>query len=290
MLKKRIIACLVVRDGMVVQSIGFRHYLPVGTIRVSVEFLNSWGVDEIVLVDITAGRRGQGPNLPMAAEASKKCFVPLAVGGGIRSVEDVRHLIHSGADKVVINRSAVTRPQLISEAAEVFGCQCIVVSIDAKRTSSGAYEVFVDSGATPTGLDPVSHARRVAELGAGEIFINSMDRDGSKQGYDLDLVRRVSNEISIPVIVCGGVGHPEHFGEGLRAGNVSAVAAANFFHFSEHSVITSKAYLRKSQAEVRLDTYANYRDHAFDDKGRIDKQADEILANRFFEFYPKEVI
>ncbi len=231
MLKKRIVASLVIKNEIVVQSIGFKKYLPVGKPIISVEFLNLWGIDEIVILDIdaTAGRRKT--NFNMITQISKKNFVPLTVGGGIQSLDDMRMLIHCGADKISINSIALANSVILKEAAEVFGNQCIVVSMDVKINRDGQYEVFSNSGQIPTGLKPAEWARQIENLGAGEILLNSIDRDGSKQGYDLDLVRMVSDAVSIPVIACGGVGHPQHcLDVGVR-GNAAALAAGSVFHF-----------------------------------------------------------
>lgn len=289
MLKNRVIGCLVVKAGVVVQSMDFRRYLPVGRPEIAVEFLNAWGIDEIVLVDIDATREGRGPDIGMVSRASKSGFVPLTVGGGIRTVDDIRDLIHAGADKVAINKAALATPDLVSRGAEVAGSQCIVVSIDARRTGGG-WEVYADGGRTPTGWSPAEWAREVERLGAGEIFLTSIDRDGSFRGYDLDLARAVAGAVTIPVIVCGGAGHPRHFHEALRIEGVSAAAAGNIFHFTEHSVITTKAHLRAAGMDVRLDTYPTYAHAAFGETGRIRKAPDEVLEELIFEFIPKEVI
>lgn len=287
--KKRLIGCLVVKGGIVVQSIGFKRYLPVGKPEIAVEFLTNWGIDEIVLLDISATAEGRGPDFAMVARVSKKCFVPLAVGGGIKNVEDIHHLIRHGADKVVINTAAVKDPQFITQAAEVFGNQCIVVSIDAKKTAK-SYEVFLDSGRKPTGKSPVELAQQAQQSGAGEIFLNSIDRDGSKQGYDVALIKEVSQAVVIPVIACGGAGHPEHFAQAFAQGSASAVAAANYFHFTEHSPIVTKAFLKEDQVDMRLDSYATYADFTFDGMGRIAKRSKEYLDKLRFEYQPKEVI
>lgn len=290
MLKKRIIACLIIKSGIVVQSIGFRRYLPVGRPSVAIEFLNSWGVDEIVLLDIDAPAEGRAPNYRLVAEASEYSLVPLTVGGGIRSVNDMRETLRSGADKICINQAAIKNPELIREGAAIFGSQCIIVSMDVRRNDRGEAEIFLDSGRKPSGLDPFQFALKAEQLGAGEFLLNSIDRDGSKKGYDLELVRKLTESVGIPVIICGGVGHPGHFLEGFRAGNVSAVAAANFFHFTEQSVITAKSFLKRSGTDIRLDTYADYSSHRFEEDGRISKRSDEELAELIFEYIPKEVI
>lgn len=290
MIKKRVVAALPIRNGIVVQSFGFRTHLPVGSAPIVVENLNRWGVDEIVMVDIDAGPAGRSPDFRLVGEVSRECYVPLTVGGGIRSVEDITGLVHRGADKVSLNRSAVTDPALIEEASRIFGDQCIVVSIDARKTEDGGYEAVTDSGREPTGMTPASLARRAEEAGAGEIFLNSIDRDGSKRGYDLELIERVTDAVGIPVIVCGGVGHPEHLRQGLMETAASACAVGNMFHFTEHSVVTAKAYVRARGAEVRSDTYATYGGFEFDGGGRVAKRPDEELLRLRFKHYPREVI
>jgi len=287
--KRRLIGCLVVKDGLVVQSIAFKKYLPVGKPEIAVEFLNNWGIDEIILLDIDATRQGRAPDFAMVERVSKKCFVPLTVGGGIKGLEDIHHLIRHGADKVVMNTVAIKDPQLIKKSAEVFGDQCIVISIDAKKTAN-VYEVFLNSGSEPTGLSAVELAKRAEKLGAGEIFLNSIDHDGSKQGYDVELIKQVADAVSIPVIACGGVGHPQHFSEGFNKAGATAVAAANYFHFTEHSPVTTKAFLREHGFDVRLDSYATYEGFEFDVMGRVSKRMEEYLDKLRFEYQPKEII
>lgn len=291
MLKKRITACLVIKNGRVVQSIGFKIYFPVGSPEVSVEFLNKWGVDEIIVLDIDVTPEKRGPNFNLVTSISKKSFVPLTVGGGIKSLDDIHHLINCGADKISINKAALENPDFIKAAVGVFGSQCIVVSMDVKVNADGKYEVFSDSGKVATGLDPVKWARKVESLGAGEIFINSIDRDGSKQGYDLELLKAVSGEVSIPVIGCGGVGNLRHFLDALVNTGISAAAAGNFFHFTEHTAILIKAFLRKNKIDIRLDTQAAYEGQEFDrDSGRIMKRPEDYLEKIRFIHEPEEVI
>ncbi|MDO8530050.1 MAG: imidazole glycerol phosphate synthase cyclase subunit [bacterium] len=291
MLKKRIVATLIIKNGMVVQSIGFRTYLPVGDPRVSVEFLSAFGIDEIIILDIDATRQNRKLNFALITEISKRIFVPLTVGGGIKTLEDMRKLLHCGADKIAINAAAIKNPHIIKEAALVFGNQCIVVSLDVKANKGGEYEIFSDSGNISTGLEPVSFARKVEQLGAGEILINSIDRDGSKSGYDVPLIKSITAAVKIPVIACGGVGLPNHFLEGFEKGEASASAAGNFFHFTEHSPILVKSYLAQKKVDVRLDTYANYADATLDKKtGRISKRPESYLDKLRFEYLPEEVI
>lgn len=290
MLKRRIVACLVVKNGLVVQSISFKKYLPVGKSAISVEFLNRWGIDEIVLLDIDATSENRKPDFDSITDLSGKGFVPLTVGGGIKDLDDMRRLIHCGADKILINKLALLKPSIIRDASEIFGNQCIVVSFDVKVNKNGEYELFSDSGRIPTGLNPVQWAKEVERLGAGEILLNSIDRDGSKRGYDLDLIRMVCDAVTIPVIACGGADHPRHFLEVLLKTNASAVAAANFFHFFEHPPIIVKSYLRKNGVDVRLDSYADYSDIEFDFLGRAAKRIDQYLEKLRFEYIPEEII
>ena len=289
-LKNRLIACLIVKNGFVVQSVGFSRYLPVGSIEVAVEFLNEWGVDEIVLLDIDAARNRSGPDPELVSKASGSGLVPITFGGGIRSVEDMRIVLRSGADKIAMNSAVIEQPGIVSQGALVFGNQCMVVSIDVKLDSDNNYRLYSASTNSVTALDPFDHARRLEELGAGEILLNSVDKDGTKSGYDLDLITMMTEAVNIPLIVCGGVGHPKHFVEGFKSGKVSGVAAANFFHFTEHSVVTAKSYLTRNGNDIRLDTYSKYQDTAFDYQGRVDKKTDKALAELIFERVPKEII
>lgn len=291
MLKKRITACVIVKDGWVVQSIGFKRFLPVGRLDITIEFLNKWGIDEIVILDIDATPQGRRPNCKLIEEISKKNFAPLTVGGGIRDVEDMRQLVHSGADKIAINTIAFERPQIISEAAAVLGQQCVVVSIDVRKNADGSYEVFRDSAKTPTGKDPVAWAREAERLGAGEIFLNAVDRDGSKEGYDIALIQNVATAVHIPVIACGGVGSAEHVLQGATKTAASALAVGNFLNFTEQSPTLIKAYLARHGVDVRMDTYANFKEHGFEQEfGRLTKKPDDILDQLRFVYHPQEVI
>lgn len=289
MLKTRVIGVLVVKGGIVVQSINFRRYLPVGVPTIAVDYLNRWGIDEIALLDIDATLEGRHPLFDKIRDYSRYCQVPLAVGGGITDISDIEQIIRSGADKVVINTAALKNPSLITQGAKLFGTQCIVVSIDARRNDDGRYEVFTHSGRRPTGYKPVDLAKIAEEQGAGEILLNSVDRDGSKRGYDRELIRQVVDSVNIPVIVCGGVGYPSHFLEAMDL-NVSAVAAANFFHYTEHSVVVAKSFLKSARANIRLDTYSTYDGFGFDGDGRAAKVSDPTLEKLRFEYIPEEVI
>jgi cyclase len=221
---------------------------------------------------------------------AEKCFVPLTVAGGVRSVSDFIAVTRAGADKVAINSGAFADPTLIRAAADAFGSQCVVVSIDAVALSDGQYDTVTHAGAMRTGLDPVTAARRFEKEGAGELLLNAVHRDGSKQGYDLQLLKAVAQSVMIPVIACGGVGQPQHFGHAFEVPGVQAAAAANYFNFTEHSVLTAKGYLVRAGWDVRRDTNADYTDHLFEDDGRVAKQPDAALRALVYEYYPEEVI
>jgi len=289
MLKTRVIGVLVIKRGIVVQSINFRRYLPVGRPSIAIDYLNRWGIDEIVMLDIDATLESRHWDSETIRDYSQYCQVPFAVGGGIADISDIDRVIRSGADKVVINSAAETTPSLIEQGAKLYGCQCMVVSIDARRKENGVYEAFTHSGTQPTGLSPVTLAKMAEERGAGEILLNSIDRDGCKCGYDLELIRQIVGAIRIPVIVCGGVGYASHFLPAIEL-HVSAVAAANFFHYTEHSVVLAKSLLRSVQANVRLDSHVTYDGFGFDGDGRARKVSDPALEKLRFEYIPQEVI
>lgn len=288
MLKKRIIANLIVKNGIVVQSIGFKRYLPVGKPGIAIEFLNQWGIDEIILTDISASNEGRGPDFKMILEATKKCFVPLTIGGGISNIQQIKELMQCGADKIALNRSVLMKPELISAAAHIFGNQCVVVCIDGIQTPKG-YRVYDYINQMPIENDPSSLARFANELGAGEIFIHSVDRDGSYTGYDHALINEVCNLVTIPVIASGGAKNASHINALFNETNASAASAANFFHFSEHSVIITKSQLAKN-VDVRLETHASYSDSLVDDNIRLLKKEDETLEHLLYTRITKEVI
>ena len=226
---KRIIASLIVRDGWVVQSIGFTKYLPVGRAEIAAKFLDDWGVDEIVLLDITATRDGRVIDADLVRRVSNSCFVPVTVGGGIKSVEDIRTLLHAGADKICLNSTALTAPDLIGKAAHHFGQQCVMVSVDAVTAGPATYRVYDHVNAKPTNVNPAQFSQTCANAGAGEILLNAVHRDGAKSGYDLILAHQVSSAVTVPVIVCGGAGDWWHIQQVLEIDDVAAAAAANFF-------------------------------------------------------------
>jgi imidazole glycerol-phosphate synthase subunit HisF len=291
MLKKRLIASLVIKNGIVVQSIGFERYLPIGKPEITVDYLNQWGIDEIIMVDIDAAREGRCIDPELVKRVAKRCFVPLSVGGGITSVDQIHTLIHSGADKVSLNTQAFTTPSLIEEGARFFGSQCMVVSIDAKCSADGSYRAYTHGGKTDTALSPAALAQQAQAFGAGEILINSIDRDGHKNGYDIDLIRSLLSATNLPLIALGGAKDPFCMKTLLQSCDVSAIAAGNYFHFIEHSATIAKAYLsRYFPDQIRLDGYSDYRDFSFDEMGRIVKKEDKSLRDMLFEFHPKEVI
>ena len=257
MFKVRVIPCLDVKDGRVVKGVNFVNLRDAGDPVEAAIAYDAAGADELTFLDITASHENRGIMLEVVRRTAEACFMPLTVGGGVRSIEDIRVLLASGADKVSINTAAVARRAFVKEAAEKFGDQCIVVAIDAKQVSKPGekqrWEIFTHGGRKPTGLDAVDYAKEVAALGAGEILLTSMDRDGTKTGFDLALTRAVADAITVPVIASGGVGTLEHLVEGIRDGHATAVLAASIFHFGEHTVREAKLYMAKAGLPMRLD-------------------------------------
>jgi cyclase len=252
MLKARIIPCLDVKNGRTVKGINFVDLVDTGDPVEQARVYDEAGADELTFLDITASSENRATLYDIVARTARACFMPLTVGGGVRQVEDVRKLLLAGADKISINTSAVTRPELVSEAAEKFGSQCIVVAIDAKQSAPGSWEVFTHGGRTPTGLDAVDWARRMAALGAGEILLTSMDRDGTRAGFDIELTRAVASAVPIPVIASGGVGTLDHLAAGIRDGHASAVLAASIFHFGLFTIAQAKAHLKAAGIPIRM--------------------------------------
>ncbi|KIN90094.1 imidazole glycerol phosphate synthase subunit HisF [Thauera sp. SWB20] len=252
MLAKRIIPCLDVKSGRVVKGVNFVELRDAGDPVEIARRYDEQGADEITFLDITASSDDRDIILHVVEQVAEQVFIPLTVGGGVRVVEDVRRLLNAGADKVSMNTAAVTNPQLVFEAASKVGSQCIVVAIDAKQTAPGKWEVFTHGGRNNTGLDAIEWARKVESLGAGEILLTSMDRDGTKSGFDLALTRAVSDAVRIPVIASGGVGTLEHLAEGVSEGRADAVLAASIFHFGQHTVREAKELMRARGIEVRL--------------------------------------
>tara|TARA_R110000868_G_scaffold2809_12_gene19415 strand:+ start:8432 stop:9190 length:759 start_codon:yes stop_codon:yes gene_type:complete len=243
MLKARVIPCLDVKDGRVVKGVNFVDLVDAGDPVAAARAYDAAGADELCFLDITASHEERATIFDVVAKTAEQCFMPLTVGGGVRTVDDVRKLLLAGADKVSINTAAVVRPEFIREAAEKFGNQCIVVAIDAKEVGPGKWEIFTHGGRTRTGIDAVDFARQVTSLGAGEILLTSMDRDGSKAGYNIPLTRAVADAVTIPVIASGGVGTLDDLVTGIRDGHASAVLAASIFHFGTYSVGEAKAYM-----------------------------------------------
>ncbi len=251
MLAARIIPCLDVKDGRVVKGVNFVDLRDAGDPVEQARVYDAAGADELCFLDITASHEDRDIMLDVVRRTAEQCFMPLTVGGGVRTLDDIRALLLAGADKVSINTAAVKDPDFVRAGAERFGSQCIVVAIDAKRTPAGGFEVYTHGGREPTGLDAVAWARCMADLGAGEILLTSMDRDGTRAGYDIELTRRIADAVSIPVIASGGVGTLEHLVEGVRDGHATAVLAASIFHFGEHSIAEAKAYMARAGVPVR---------------------------------------
>ncbi len=252
MLTVRIIPCLDVHNGRVVKGVNFVNLVDAGDPVEQAKVYDAAGADELCFLDITASHEGRDTLYDVVSATAEQCFMPLTVGGGVRQIEDVRKLLLAGADKVSINSAAVNRPELVSEASEKFGAQCIVVAIDAKQVSPGKWSVFTHGGRRDTGIDAVQWAKRVVALGAGEILLTSMDRDGARTGFDLELTRSISDAVSVPVIASGGVGKVEHLVEGITDGHASAVLAASNFHFGEVEIVEAKLHMQKAGLPVRL--------------------------------------
>jgi len=250
-LAKRIIPCLDVTDGRVVKGVNFVELRDAGDPVEIARRYDEQGADELTFLDITASSDNRGLIFHIIEEVASQVFIPLTVGGGVRAVEDVRNLLNAGADKVSINTSAVTNPQLVADAAGRFGSQCIVVAIDAKRVGD-RWEVFTHGGRKPTGLEAVEWAQKMVGLGAGELLLTSMDRDGTKSGFDLALTRAISDAVEVPIIASGGVGNLQHLVDGVKQGGADAVLAASIFHFGEYSVQQAKHYMADHGVEVRL--------------------------------------
>ena len=268
MLKSRLIATLIIKDGMVVQSYNFERYLPIGKPKFSIEFLSRWDVDEIIILDIDASINQKEPDYKMIELISHNTFIPLTVGGGITSPKVAKKVIDSGADKVTANTHVLKSPELISDIAYSLGSQAIVVSIDAKKIKNNQYEVFSFSKVKPIYKDVILWSKKCEELGAGEIFLNSVDNDGMRIGYDNELLFNVSSNLSIPLIACGGVGSFSDFSEGTILGGASAVSASNIFHHIEHSSIIAKANLMQKHQNIRMEINPSYNEFWFDESGR----------------------
>ena len=267
MLKPRLIGIVLVRDGIAVQSIGFNRYLPLGRPAIAVEYLDRWGVDEIVLLDILAGRAQRSLDPGMVRQCAELCRTPLTVGGGVRDTASASALLAAGADKICINSAAHSDPSLVSDLSMRFGEQCVVISIDVKKHGTG-WNAYASGGKSSISASLEEILARAQKGGAGEILLNSIDRDGSRLGYDLELIRYCAGRVSIPLIVAGGAGHPRHFNEALEAG-ASAVAAANMLHYTEHSVIVAKRHMQTAGQAMRIDSPAAYPGAGHLDSGRL---------------------
>ena len=265
MLKARVIPCLDVKDGRVVKGINFVDLVDAGDPVEAAKAYDAAGADELCFLDINATHENRGILLDVVRRTADQCFMPLTVGGGVRTVEDIRNLLVAGADKVSINSAAVRDPEFVREAADKFGNQCIVVAIDAKRVNAGQdddkcetnrWEIFTHGGRKPTGIDALDFAERVVALGAGEILLTSMDRDGTKTGYDIALTRALADRVRVPVIASGGVGTLDHLVDGIRLGGATAVLAASIFHFGTYSIAEAKAHMAAAGIAMRLDGLA----------------------------------
>ena len=251
MLKNRIIPCLDVKNGRVVKGINFVDLQDAGDPVEQAKIYSDGGADEICFLDITASNENRDTIYHVVKETSKKCFVPLTVGGGVRSVEDINKLLNCGADKVSINTAAVQDSNIVLESSKKFGSQCIVVAIDAKKNGN-KWDVYTHGGRNNSGLDALEFAKKMEDSGAGELLVTSMDRDGTQIGYDIDLIKKISSIVNIPLIASGGVGNLDHLAEGIKKGNASAVLAASIFHYGTHSVIEAKEYLKSKGIPVRI--------------------------------------
>ena len=251
MLKNRIIPCLDVKNGRVVKGINFVNLKDAGDPVEQAKIYSDGGADEICFLDITASNENRETIYEVVKETSKKCFVPLTVGGGVRSVEDINKLLNCGADKVSINTAAVQNPKVVIESSKKFGSQCIVVAIDAKKKND-SWEIFTHGGRNETGINAIEFAKQMEDNGAGELLVTSMDRDGTQIGYDIELMSNISSKVNIPIIASGGVGNLDHLVDGIKLGNANAVLAASIFHYGKHSVLEAKRYLESKGIPVRI--------------------------------------
>lgn len=280
---------MLVSQGIAVQSIGFKKYLPVGDPVIVAEYLNRWGVDEVVYLDIGATVNNNEPNYDLIESVAKRCFVPLAVGGGIKNVDCIRRLIKSGADKVIINSELFNNIKLLENAANAFGSQCIIAAIDLLLRNN-KYEIRSHSSSDYQSDEVDEWAKKVVEYGAGELLINCIHRDGMKNGYDINLLDNLSACIKVPVIACGGAGNPQHILELFKSTEVSAAAVGNYFNYVEHAPVILKSFLKKNNIDIRIDTEYDYLEHECDINGNIYKKNDNELYELIFNYYEPEVI
>ncbi len=267
MLKNRLIPTIILKNDLVVQSFNFKSYLPIGKIDAVIEFFNNWDVDEIIVIDIDASNEKRVIRTELIERIAKNCFVPLAVGGGIRNEENLRDLLNVGIEKIVINKIIFDNPNFIESIASKYGKQFIVASLDAKLIDDDYY-IFIENGRHSTKMNVREASKMVEDSGAGEIFINSIDRDGSRLGYDIELLKTVSSSVKIPVIACGGVGKASHLAEAITLGGCHASAAANIFQHTELSTIVGKSIMKSKGLPIRIDTKAKYDDFLFDEIDR----------------------
>tara|TARA_B100000949_G_scaffold64661_1_gene57332 strand:+ start:322 stop:1101 length:780 start_codon:yes stop_codon:yes gene_type:complete len=253
MLTTRVIPCLDVDKGRVVKGVNFTNLVDAGDPVEQATYYDSQGADELTFLDITASNENRDILYDLVQKTAEVCFMPLTIGGGVRNLEDIRKLLLAGADKVSINTQAVQNPEIVKDAAEKFGNQCIVVAIDARKVKNGKWEIFTHGGRNATGLDALDWSKKVSKLGAGEILLTSMDRDGTKDGFDLELTKMVSDSIPIPVVASGGVGNLDHLVEGIVHGHASAVLAASIFHFGIHTIVEAKEFMKRKGIPVRLE-------------------------------------
>ena len=251
MLKTRLIPCLDVKNGRVVKGVNFLDLKDAGDPVEQAKFYDDSGADELCFLDITASHENRGTILGVVERTAEQCFIPLTVGGGIRTLEDIRRLLKAGADKISINTAAVKNPKLVESAAKKFGSQCVVVALDARRTNK-SYEIFTHGGRTQTGIDALDWAKRMESLGAGELLLTSMDRDGTQKGFDLELTQMIADAVKIPLIASGGVGKLQHLVDGVKVGHASAVLAASIFHFGAYSIVEAKSYMESKGIAIRL--------------------------------------
>ena len=248
----RVIPCLDVANGRVVKGVNFVDLQDAGDPVEQAQAYDAAGADELCFLDITASHENRDTIIDVVRRTAEVCFMPVTVGGGVRTADDARALLMAGADKVAVNSAAVSRPEVVSDIATRFGSQCMVASIDARRVAEGRWEIFTHGGRTPTGIDALEHAVRMADLGAGELLVTSMDRDGTRDGYDLELIRTIADAVSVPVVASGGVGNLDHLIEGVTKGHANAVLAASIFHFGEHTIADAHAALRAARLPARI--------------------------------------
>lgn len=289
MLKKRIIAALPIVGQTAVQSIGFKKYLPLGKPEIAIEFLNQWGVDEIIALQIDARKRERQIAAEQIQQLASKCFVPLTYGGGVKTIDDVNLIIQNGADKVSLNQAVLHQPKLITEIARQYGNQCIVASIDIVKVDN-TWKVFDYLTQQIHPVDFITLIKQTIDAGAGELLINAVHKDGKYSGYDIELMKQICEIAAIPVLAAGGAKHPEHMLSLFKSTKVSAAVAGNYFHFYEHSVTIAKKHLSNTLNNIRIETSFDYCQNQLDEEGRLIKKADEILEHLLYTKIEKEII